>query len=84
MTSQECKCKAFDASADGYARAEALCVLLLQKKKDAKRVYATVRHTKTNADGYKQEGVTYPKASTQTKLIIDTYNEVGIDRLKVS
>jgi fatty acid synthase len=84
MTSQECKCKAFDASADGYARAEALGVLLLQKKKDAKRVYATIRHTKTNADGYKQEGITYPKASTQTKLIRETYNEVGIDRLKVS
>lgn len=83
MTSQECKCKAFDASADGYARAEALGVILLQKKKDAKRVYCTIRHTKANADGYKQEGITFPKTPTQTKLIRDTYEEVGIDPLLV-
>ncbi len=83
MTSQECKCKAFDASADGYARAEALGVIFLQKKKDAKRIYATIRHTKANADGYKQEGITFPKASTQTNLINATYAECGINPCEV-
>jgi len=28
----------------------------LQKKESAKRVYATVVHSKSNSDGYKEEG----------------------------
>ena len=31
----------------------------LQKKESAKRIYATAVHSKTNSDGYKDEGVAF-------------------------
>lgn len=36
------KCKSFDETADGYVRSEAASVILLQKAKNAKRIYAEV------------------------------------------
>lgn len=43
--------KALDSSADGYARSEAVVVALIQRRKDAKRIYATVLNSKSNCDG---------------------------------
>lgn len=37
------KCKCFDEEANGYTRSEAVCVVLLQKSKDARRIYAEVQ-----------------------------------------
>jgi len=42
---------------DGYCRSEAIVAVYLQKKKSAKRIYATVVHSKTNSDGYKDRGI---------------------------
>ncbi len=36
-------------------------------------------HTKTNCDGYKDLGITYPSFELQRELIEDTYHEVGIN-----
>lgn len=44
-------CRPFDIAATGYTRSEAVCVLFLQKAKDAKRIYSTVLYSKTNCDG---------------------------------
>lgn len=35
-------CKSFDDSADGYGRSDAMVVVLLERAKDAKRVYCKV------------------------------------------
>jgi len=42
---------------DGYCRSEAIVAVYLQKKDSAKRIYATVVHSKTNSDGFKDEGI---------------------------
>ncbi|XP_055593802.1 fatty acid synthase-like [Uranotaenia lowii] len=71
-------CKPFDKDASGYSRAEAVCAVYLQKAKDAKRVYAQVVHSKTNCDGFKAEGITYPSGVVQQRLLQEFYDEVGI------
>jgi len=43
-------------TADGYCRSEAIVAIYLQKRESAKRIYATVVHSKNNADGYKDKG----------------------------
>ena len=43
VLSPDGRCKTFDNSANGYARSEAISVLLLEKSKDARRIYANVR-----------------------------------------
>lgn len=48
-------CRPFDDKSNGYARADAVCALYLQRATHAKRIYAHVVHTKTNCDGFKLE-----------------------------
>ncbi|KAL6267202.1 hypothetical protein P5V15_000279 [Pogonomyrmex californicus] len=84
MLSQDGKSKTFDAAADGYVRAEAIVAIYLQKAKDARRVYATVVHTKTNTDGYKTEGITYPRGEMQNRLLTEIYIDAGIDPTSLS
>lgn len=69
----------FDEDASGYVRSETVCVIFLQKLSDSKRIYAEVIHTKTNNDGYKEEGTTYPSSIMQKKLMDEFYNEIAID-----
>jgi Polyketide synthase modules and related proteins len=53
--------------------------MYLQKSKDAKRVYARVVHAKTNCDGYKEQGITYPSGALQQRLLEDFYSECEVD-----
>lgn len=76
--SRDGRSKAFDADADGYARSEAIVVVYLQKAKHAKRIYATVVHGKTNCDGYKPQGITFPSSAMQARLLQECYEECGI------
>lgn len=80
MLSVDGKCKYLDSSANGYVRSETCAVCILQKSSDAKRVYATVVHAKTNTDGYKDAGITYPSWLAQRDLLKDTYEECGVDQ----
>lgn len=84
MLSTDGKCKAFDASGDGYVRSEGVVTLLLQKAKDAKRNYATVVNTGSNTDGAKTEGITFPSGQVQKELILQVYREAGIDPSEVA
>lgn len=79
MLSPEGMCKAFDASGNGYVRSEAAVVLYLQKSSDSKRVYATVVNSKTNTDGNKVQGITFPSGGMQNKLMREVYTEAGIN-----
>lgn len=70
--------------AKGYTRSEAICVFLLQKARDAKRVYGTVVYSKTNCDGYKPEGITYPSGKIQEKLLVEFYQDIQMDPSSIS
>ncbi|XP_076294356.1 fatty acid synthase-like isoform X2 [Lasioglossum baleicum] len=75
VLSTDCRCKSFDAKANGYVRSEAISVIFLQKAKDAKRIYATVVYTKTNCDGYKEQGISFPASAIQKKLLEEFYRD---------
>ncbi|XP_067120579.1 fatty acid synthase [Centruroides vittatus] len=83
MLSVDGTCKAFDASANGYCRSETIGVAFLQRESKARRMYAIVSHVKTNTDGSKSEGITFPSESVQTELMKAVYEESEIDPLKV-
>lgn len=60
-------------------RSEAAVVIFLQKASAAKRVYATVVNARTNTDGNKEQGITFPSGNMQKKLIKEVYSEAGIN-----
>ena len=64
---------------NGYVRSEAIVVLYLQKATASQRIYATVVNARTNTDGAKEQGITYPSGAIQRKLIEETYSEVNLN-----
>lgn len=42
------------------------------------RVYAQLLHAKTNCDGYKEQGITYPAGNIQKLLLSEFYEECSI------
>lgn len=84
MLAPDGRCKTFDAAGDGYVRSEAASVIFLQKASGARRIYATVVHAKTNTDGAKPEGVTFPSGEIQRYLLETIYSEAGIDPTTVA
>ncbi|XP_014487336.1 PREDICTED: fatty acid synthase-like [Dinoponera quadriceps] len=59
-------------------RSEAIAILYLQKAKDARRIYATYVYAKTNCDGFKHEGITYPSYNMQKELLEELYDDCGV------
>lgn len=53
-------------------------MILLQKAKDAKRIYAQVVYTKSNCDGYKEQGITFPASEVQEMLLTEFYEECKV------
>ncbi|XP_055312062.1 fatty acid synthase-like [Sitodiplosis mosellana] len=78
MLSADGKCKAFDESGAGYVRSDGCVVIFLQKASQTRRNYATILNVRTNTDGYKEEGITYPFGTMQNRLIRETYEEIGL------
>nr|AGQ04168.1 CG3524 [Drosophila birchii] len=79
IVSHDGACKTFDAAANGYARADTCAVVLLQRRKEAKRVYASILNVRTNTDGFKEQGVTFPDGRMQHTLLEETYSEIGLN-----
>ncbi|XP_037041706.1 fatty acid synthase-like isoform X2 [Bradysia coprophila] len=79
VLAQDGYCRPFDNSATGYVRSEAICSIFLQKARDAKRIYAKVLYSKTNCDGHKLEGITYPAGRIQQRLLSEFYDDIQID-----
>ncbi|XP_077295534.1 fatty acid synthase-like [Arctopsyche grandis] len=79
VLSREGRCRSFDNDASGYVRSEAAAVIFLQKAKVAKRVYAQILHAKTNCDGYKEQGITYPAGHVQKILLSEFYKECNVN-----
>ncbi|ORY60122.1 putative polyketide synthase [Pseudomassariella vexata] len=75
------QCRSFDASADGYARGEAINMILVKKLSHALRdndtVRAIIRGTGVNADG-RTNGLLTPSPTAQATLIRRTYEAAGI------
>jgi len=74
----------WDEKADGFVRGETVACLFLQRKPDAKRIYATILHSRTNIDGYKKMGAFFPSSECQRDLLVTTYKEANIDPLEVN
>ena len=83
MLSPEGKCKSFDRSADGFVKSEAAVVLYIRTAKEARRVYATIINARTNNDGFKEEGITFPSRTAQRKLLKECYAEASISPAEV-
>jgi acyl transferase domain-containing protein/NAD(P)-dependent dehydrogenase (short-subunit alcohol dehydrogenase family)/threonine dehydrogenase-like Zn-dependent dehydrogenase/acyl carrier protein len=75
------RCKAFDASGDGYGRGEGAGMILLERLSDAlaagDRVYAIVRGTGANQDGA-TPGISVPNPDSQMALLRDVYGRAGV------
>ncbi len=80
-------CKAFDASANGYVRAEGSGVVVLKPMSkalaDGDRIYGVIRGTAVNQDGYVAEGFTVPSADAQISVLLSAYRDAGVDPASV-
>jgi len=81
MLSPDGRCKAFDASANGFVRGEGAGVVALKPLKaalaDGNPIYAVIRGTGVNQDG-KTNGITVPNGAAQTALVRETCRRAGI------
>jgi phthiocerol/phenolphthiocerol synthesis type-I polyketide synthase D len=82
VMSPDGRCKAFDAAADGIARAEGAAVVVLKPLataiRDDDRVLAVLRGSAVNSDG-RSNGLTAPNPDAQQDLLRRAYACAGID-----
>ncbi len=87
MLSPEGRCKTFDASADGYVRAEGCGIVALKRLSDAladeDRILALVRGSATNHDG-RTSGLTVPSGPSQQAVIRRALESGGVEPGQVS
>src|SRR5262249_38222955 len=79
--SPEGRCKAFDASANGFVRAEGGGVVVLKRLKEAVRdgdpVQAVILASGSNQDG-RTGGLSMPNGEAQAPLLREVYDQAGI------
>jgi acyl transferase domain-containing protein len=82
VISPDGSCKTFDASADGFARADGINAVYLKRLPDAIRdgnpIRAVIRNTGNNSDG-KSQGLLLPRSSAQEALIRHVYAQAHLD-----
>lgn len=79
MLTSKGRCSSFDQSGDGYCRTEGISAIFIQKTSVAKRIYASIVHAKSNTDGYKEQGITFPLGERQAVLLEEVYREANLD-----
>ncbi len=87
MLSPDGKCKAFDASANGFVRGEGAGMVLLKPLAkalaDGDPVYAVIRGSATNQDGH-TNGISLPGEDAQRRLVKQACVDAGIDPLHIA
>ncbi len=82
MLSKDGRCKAFDASANGFVRGEGAAMVLLKPYaralEDGNHIYALILNTGVNQDG-KTNGLQVPDRDAQAMLIKQSYQQVGLN-----
>ncbi|KAL3473253.1 hypothetical protein BJX99DRAFT_261561 [Aspergillus californicus] len=75
------QCRTFDASANGYARGEAINAILIKRLSDAVRdgdsIRAVIRATAVNCDG-QSAGISAPNPLAHEKMIRRAYDVAGL------
>ncbi len=83
MLSAGGRCKPFDASGDGYVRAEGGAVLVLKPLDralaDGDTIQAVIRASGVNADGARKTGITIPSSAGQTELMREVLSRSGLE-----
>ncbi|HEU4768385.1 MAG TPA: beta-ketoacyl synthase N-terminal-like domain-containing protein, partial [Pyrinomonadaceae bacterium] len=81
------RCKTLDASANGYVRGEGVGALLLKPLAravaDGDHIYAVIKATAVNHGG-KASSLTAPNSEAQAALLVQAYEEAGVDPQTVS
>src|SRR6476646_7622905 len=81
MLSPEGKCKAFDASADGFVRGEGAGMVLLKRLSraiaDGDPIQGVIIGTALNQDGH-TNGISLPSAEAQARLVREACTDAGI------
>jgi polyketide synthase 12 len=81
-------CKSFDSRANGYVRSEGSGIIVLkplsQAEKDGDHIYALIRGSAVNSDGYTEEGFTVPSYSAQVDMLRSAYKDAGVAPEQVS
>lgn len=79
ILAQDGICQPFDKNAHGYARADTIAMIFIQKAKDSKRIYANVVYTNANNDGFKQEGPSFPSRVLQQRLFDECFLDLKMN-----
>ncbi|MBU3665320.1 MAG: SDR family NAD(P)-dependent oxidoreductase [Chthoniobacterales bacterium] len=86
MLSPDGRCRAFDASANGFVRGEGAGMVLLKPLskalEDGDPIYAIIRGTSANQDGH-TNGIMLPGEEAQARLVREACADAGIDPLSV-
>jgi acyl transferase domain-containing protein/SAM-dependent methyltransferase len=81
MLAPDGRCKAFDASADGYVRSEGCGVLVLKRLSDAladgDRIHALIKGSAINQDG-RSSGLTVPNGPAQEAVVREAVRQAGL------
>jgi acyl transferase domain-containing protein/acyl carrier protein len=87
MLSPDGRCKAFDASANGYVRSEGCGVVVLKRLEDAiadgNSILAVIRGSAINQDG-RTSGLTVPNGPSQQALVRQALFNAGVKPSQVS
>jgi len=82
MLSPEGKCKAFDASADGFVRGEGAGMILMKRLSDAiadgDPIHAVILGSSVNQDGH-TNGISLPSPEAQARLVREACVDAGVD-----
>ncbi len=82
MLSEDGRCKAFDASANGYVRGEGVGVVVLKDharaRRDGDRVAAVLKAVAVNHGG-RTTSLTSPSPHAQAELLVEAYRAAGVD-----